>query len=768
MTATVVLLEYTPAVSAAGTTPFSLTAKQQMDEQNRYKFNVELNAAPDEELISRTIDTGTGKTVKDVMTYIIVVDEATKTSLEKATSIDIGGRNYDNSHYDFKNFWKKSNGSDDQARLGENRYVQSGMWFHRIDQSELPSTHAMPRLVWHNVYPTAAESGKLYNYDGAYNEITNTGYKFTVYITCADKWGDNETYFPSWDLMDFGPGEASTGVVAPVTAISLGTPYLQKSDFKKEYATFSAIYKPDGGRLSNLYDKTETEWEYVYNEDLGYSEYVEVTRQAGEHNEKDGPKEDDPVHFDSYNESVAPVTIDALMVSDEVLEHWSVMYDISIIPAGTTFDPENIDDRHKTAAIGNNAYGDGNINPQTENKVNVYDLDLSSLKTMMSLDGRHSNYIDGCSSQITFEARLNLQYSRKRGDDYGSNIYYIDNEPKTNTLKLNYPSPVVAQRKQIAFAKYKAQYYDEPVKGEGGTLQTLDYLAHAVVGFDINGYRDIDLYPYIAFDAQQKLYYCDKHFGVYREPHNATSHPGCQTDGSNNILSVNDPNNWWKLNFAGTRAANGGHPVDSQWHSSVTDIVPALACPADDNGDAIDYIDYNDYIDGIPTYDTEPRFNWSRIAARSGYLPLHINPVKRFSVESFETDNTLDNAPDVTAKFAVVFPLVSTIDAEGYNQCMPVALANDGTPGRNADGRVSPDRDPYFNIGDVDMIALPAETKIDFTDSQMTGVDEIVIDHTGFKGETEYYNLQGIRVTHPAKGQIYIVRHGGKSMKVLY
>lgn len=48
------------------------------------------------------------------------------------------------------------------------------------------------------------------------------------------------------------------------------------------------------------------------------------------------------------------------------------------------------------------------------------------------------------------------------------------------------------------------------------------------------------------------------------------------------------------------------------------------------------------------------------------------------------------------------------------------------------------------------------------------GVDEIIVDHPDFTDDAEYYNFQGIRMVHPAKRQIYIMRHGCKSIKVLY
>ena len=721
-------------------TPVDLTAEQQMDGQNRYTFNAEVNAAPNPEQAARTVTEST--TVKDMMKwYILVTDDATKTRLDKATSLTVGG-----TEATVSTFWTLSDGTN--AQIGQNEYVGSGLWFHKFeipesDRDDL-ATLAMPTLVWHNVYPTRSEAanGRLYklgtiqdnegNYTNVFNEADNSELSFTAYLTC----NDNATDFAAWDLMNFNAAQASTPIVAPTAAITLGTPYLQKSDFKAEFTMLPAISHPDGGRLSNL-----------YKEDIYYPEH----HAAGEHNEEEGPLADDPVHYDAFNESVAPLTVDALPVADEVISNWNIGYDISVRPSSVEYDAANVKGKHRISTL--YSY---NINTQKELDVNAYDIDLSEIQTMESLDGRHSGYIDGTKASMEFQSHLQVRYEQK--GKYGNELVNLDSEPSENTLKLGYTPPAVSQ-KGSAFAKYKAQYFGEDVAGIEG-LHTIDYLAHAVVGFDISGYSDIDLYPYIAFDAQQKLYYCELHKGVYKEPHAPYYlHTDCQGYG------ITDPLNWKRLSFAGTRAANGGHPVNSGWDASVTNIVPALSCRDDETGATVEYTDFSEYIDGSAACPWEPQYNWSRIAARAGYMPLHINPVKRFSEETFESDNSLAGASDVTAKFAVLFPLINTTDREGHDETLPYA---DVTGGQSrAAGATSPDRSGW-TLSDVYLVALTAEKKIDFSSAQMTGVDEIVVDHPGLDGDAVYYNLQGIRVMNPAKGQIYIVRQGAKTFKVLY
>lgn len=48
-----------------------------------------------------------------------------------------------------------------------------------------------------------------------------------------------------------------------------------------------------------------------------------------------------------------------------------------------------------------------------------------------------------------------------------------------------------------------------------------------------------------------------------------------------------------------------------------------------------------------------------------------------------------------------------------------------------------------------------------------TGVDDVIGD-TGSSSEVEYYNLQGIRVESPVKGQLVIERRGDKLTKVVF
>lgn len=50
-------------------------------------------------------------------------------------------------------------------------------------------------------------------------------------------------------------------------------------------------------------------------------------------------------------------------------------------------------------------------------------------------------------------------------------------------------------------------------------------------------------------------------------------------------------------------------------------------------------------------------------------------------------------------------------------------------------------------------------------DGVVTGIQEVLVEGTRGK---EYYNLQGIRVINPMKGEIYIVRSSNKSSKVVF
>ncbi len=729
-------------------TPVELTAEQQMDEQNRYTFNAEVNASPVAEILDRVVDETSKKTAKDLMKwYILVTDDTTKTRLDKANKLEAGNTAIATEN-GIKGFWTLSDGTN--ARVGQNEYVESGLWFHKFEITETDRADitkiSMPKLVWHNVYPTRSADGSLYKLkNDNYEEVDNSDLNFSVYLTC----NDNTTDFAAWDFLNFEAGIAATPVVAPTAAIYLDAPFLQKSTFTDYNSTkLHSLKHPDGGRLSNLYKENVM--------DGGT-----LIHSAGEHNEEEGPLADDPVYFDVFNESVAPLLIDPLKVADEVAQNWDIHYIISVRPASSDYNPAVIPDKHKVELF--NTDRNNPIDPQKELSVNAYDLDLSSLQTLKSLDGRHENYIDGTNSTLAFQAHIQVSYLSKSNKIVNNTVYNLDSPQSNNTLALKHEKPTIVQ-KASAFSKYKAQYYGEDMSGNVGK-QTLDYLAHAVVGFDIQGYRDIDLYPYIAFDAQQKLFYCEHHKGVYKEPHAPYyQHSDCQD------WAINGPVNWWKLSFAGTRAANGGHPMNKGWDETVTNIVPSLSCDNSDGGNALDYYDYAPAKKGDPMPDhTDPMYNWSRIAARSGYLPIHINPVKRFSAESFETDNTLAGADAITAKFAVVYPILTL----GEYTSLPAVIVSNGSSANAApaadSATLSPDRNGSgYELKDVYMMALTNEKPIDFSKSTITGVDEIVVDYPGLDGDAEFYNLQGIRVMNPAKGQIYIVRHGDKSFKLLY
>ena len=60
------------------------------------------------------------------------------------------------------------------------------------------------------------------------------------------------------------------------------------------------------------------------------------------------------------------------------------------------------------------------------------------------------------------------------------------------------------------------------------------------------------------------------------------------------------------------------------------------------------------------------------------------------------------------------------------------------------------------------------------TESMAVMSPVVVVDHSGIENvaaednaEAAYYNQQGIRIEHPAKGEVVIVRKGGKTYKTV-
>ncbi|MDE6270266.1 MAG: hypothetical protein K2M12_05355 [Muribaculaceae bacterium] len=67
-------------------------------------------------------------------------------------------------------------------------------------------------------------------------------------------------------------------------------------------------------------------------------------------------------------------------------------------------------------------------------------------------------------------------------------------------------------------------------------------------------------------------------------------------------------------------------------------------------------------------------------------------------------------------------------------------------------------------IGDVHV--LSATVNGDGTGVK-TGIEDVTVDGEG-AGAVEYYNLQGVRVSHPAAGQLYIKREGNRTSKIRF
>lgn len=113
---------------------------------------------------------------------------------------------------------------------------------------------------------------------------------------------------------------------------------------------------------------------------------------------------------------------------------------------------------------------------------------------------------------------------------------------------------------------------------------------------------------------------------------------------------------------------------------------------------------------------------------------------------------------------------------------MRLFMVKDGEPGfyrvetAEATSRAASDVELEPNRAYLDMVNVPEELKnfasyplrIEDSEGNVTGIDGTVMDVFENESATEYYTLDGIRVTHPEKGRFYIVRKGSRVSKIIY
>lgn len=419
--------------------------------------------------------------------------------------------------------------------------------------------------------------------------------------------------------------------------------------------------------------------------------------------------------YNRLNEVAADAGISALDVTDEVIANNSITYDIYVTKAETALS-STLSDASAHASL------EGVDNKAID--MTLYDLPLNNITKVKAIDGTHEEILDGSAS--TYDSHLMVTYN------VGGKLFVNDSDNADRDIQFNPGldtfNPTAGS---TALSRYKGEYYHngknptnpnvKPCECDDPNCEPhkehLGYFAHGVVDFTLGGIDNDSKNAYVSFHAQQPYYSHSAHNnGCYKED-----------------------NGWYKHSFAGTRAANGGKPV-ANWNNDLTA-----------NGRYLD--GYEEYTEG----DWEDKNDWSTIAVTKQHLPLHINPIYQFNSETDYNRGTInDNRTVLTAKFSVICPIVNP------GKMSVEVKASASSAARRADAVPSRDFDSVYLMG------VSKSVDVNLNGLQTTGVDDITIDIPADAVDAEYYNLQGIRIAHPAKGQIYIVRQGDQVSKVLY
>ncbi len=166
------------------------------------------------------------------------------------------------------------------------------------------------------------------------------------------------------------------------------------------------------------------------------------------------------------------------------------------------------------------------------------------------------------------------------------------------------------------------------------------------------------------------------------------------------------------------------------------------------------------------TYD-DSKHNWSRLAAQNvlggGYLPVQILPLVAPSAEP----NTNSSITLPEAKFVWYIPCYQYSDLS-FDFVPTVAAADDDevTSTRGISTRENDDEviTPTRTLTAIPL-GVPAKAETVTVYGQQTGVEAISVDAAG---NDAYFTLQGQRVSHPVKGQVYLKVNARGALKVRY
>ncbi len=426
----------------------------------------------------------------------------------------------------------------------------------------------------------------------------------------------------------------------------------------------------------------------------------------------DGTEAEMPVKYKDVNEIVLPVELTDDNLSDEIFnDGFAVNYIV------TVYDKDkNITLATKTISSSESKFGVVNINGDLRYiPVNVNNLTANTVgandNIYYSLPGDYQ--VDVAIEAVDAASQVSSSKSA--------------NSDKVTVTKLSEGSPA-------AFSATIAgsPYFDYPVYSWDWTKQYT--LRHGAVKFStasttetqdiITGVYNKDLNLYLG----QEVAGCD-----------ATDYDGDWTEG---------------------HGANGGSYVPETGFYN--------------QGDGYTYTGLSGYVEYTGTYDDSN--NWAKLAAdkalaTDGVLPLQVIPLALGTpVTSGQDVPAIDNNGSITVGGGtwVWYVPVYTISDEsgrtmgfdldsslvinnGYEGDFPIVIAN-----RKATTSYS-----------VIPFGVATSSIGNSGTGEMTGIEGVGYGATN-DGEAAYYNLQGVRILNPAKGQIYLRVVGNKATKVLY
>ncbi len=146
---------------------------------------------------------------------------------------------------------------------------------------------------------------------------------------------------------------------------------------------------------------------------------------------------------------------------------------------------------------------------------------------------------------------------------------------------------------------------------------------------------------------------------------------------------------------------------------------------------------------------------WSQCAVNKGHLGVLIH-----TPYTSEADMKSKLANELTVELTAAYPVVS-------NQGGEVVVAPAPAPGRRAVVKdATPDKLTAMTPQNVLLARDGNSPEVNALNDIVTGLEAVSVDFSD--AEVEYYNLQGVRIAEPEKGQVVIRRQGNEVTKIRF